>query len=199
MGRSPPLKLCGLFALVVLAPCAAAHPGHGHGIGFAAGLAHPFSGIDHVLAMVAVGLLAVQIGQRAIWLLPSAFIALMVAGGLLNLAGVHVPLVDQAIIASVLILGLLIAGSAKLPLVMSASLVGAFAIFHGYAHAGEMAAGQSPTTYAAGFVIASAVLHGVGISAGLSAQRLASPSLLRFCGSAIALCGLLLLLGVIQG
>ena len=92
---------------------AEAHPGHpGHG-GFYAGVAHPFSGIDHIMAMIAVGLLAVQIGR--VWMLPVTFMALMVAGGMLNLAGVRVPGVEQGIMASVLILGLLIAAAAKMP------------------------------------------------------------------------------------
>jgi urease accessory protein len=184
-------------AILAMTRIAEAHPGHaGHG-GLNAGFAHPFSGIDHILAMIAVGLLAAQRGGRAVWMLPLTFIALMCAGGLLNLGGVPVPWVEQGIMASVLVLGLLIASAAKMPIAMPLSLVGLFAICHGYAHVAEMRAGFSPIGYASGFIAATAVLHAMGIGLGLSARKFASIQFVRLAGAAIAACGLLLALGLI--
>jgi urease accessory protein len=184
-------------AVLAMTRIAEAHPGHaGHG-GLAGGFAHPFSGIDHILAMIAVGLLATQIGGRAIWMLPLTFIAMMAGGGLLNLGGVPVPWVEQGIMASVLVLGLLIASAAKLPIAMPLSLVGLFAICHGYAHVAEMRAGFSPIGYAGGFIAATTILHAIGIGLGLSIRKFASNQLVRLAGAAIAACGLLLALGMI--
>jgi urease accessory protein len=176
---------------------AEAHPGHnGHG-GFSGGFAHPFSGIDHILAMIAVGLLATQIGGKALWMLPLTFVTLMAGGGLLNMAGMSVPWVEQGIMASVLVLGLLIASAVKMPLAIPLSLIGLFAVCHGYAHVAEMRAGLSPAGYALGFIMATTILHGIGISLGLAARRLATHQLVRLGGAAIAVCGLLLFMGVI--
>lgn len=176
---------------------AEAHPGHaGHG-GLAGGFAHPFSGIDHILAMIAVGLLAAQIGGKALWMLPLTFVTLMSGGGLLNLAGVPVPWVEQGIMASVLVIGLLIAMAIKMPIAMPLSLIGLFAIAHGFAHVAEMRVGVSPASYAPGFIAATTILHGIGIGLGLTARRFASNQLIRWSGVAIAACGLLLFMGVI--
>jgi len=192
-------KLAVASAAILLATrIAEAHPGHaGHG-GLTSGFAHPFSGIDHILAMIAVGLLAAQIGGRAMWMLPLTFVTLMTGGGLANLAGVPVPWVEQGIMASVLVLGLMIAVAAKMPIAMPLFLIGLFAVFHGYAHVAEMRAGASPEGYALGFIAATTILHGIGISLGLAARRFASNRLIRFSGAAIAACGLLLFLGLIN-
>jgi urease accessory protein len=184
-------------ALLLMSGVAQAHPGHaGHG-GLSAGFGHPFSGIDHMLAMIAVGMLAAQIGARAIWLLPMSFIGLMIGGAALNFAHLPIPFVEQGIAASVLILGLLIASAGRFPLVASSSIVGLFAVFHGYAHAAEMHSGLATANYAIGFVGATAILHAVGIGIGIAARRGASRQLVRVGGAAIATCGLLLMLGVV--
>ncbi len=190
-------KLAIAIATILLTTrIAEAHPGHGD---LTAGLAHPFSGIDHILAMFAVGLLAAQTGGRALWIFPLTFLAMMAGGGLLNLAGMPVPLVEQGIAASVVILGLLIAMCARMPIAIPIYLIGLFAVFHGYAHVAEMRAGTSPAGYAVGFIAATAMLHGIGISAGLAAHQFDSKQLVRDGGAAIAACGLLLFLGLIQG
>jgi urease accessory protein len=184
-------------AILLATRIAEAHPGHaGHG-GLAGGFAHPFSGIDHILAMIAVGLLAAQIGGRAMWLLPLTFVTLMTGGGLLNLAGLTVPWVEQGIMASVLVLGLMIAIAARMPIVMPLFLIGLFAIFHGYAHVAEMRTGASPAGYALGFIAATTMLHAVGIGLALAARQLGSRQIVRYAGVAIAVCGLLLFMGLI--
>jgi urease accessory protein len=190
--------LIAAATVLFAAQIAQAHPGHaGHG-GLTGGFAHPFSGIDHILAMIAVGILATQIGGKALWMLPMTFVALMAGGGLLNLAGLPVPFVEQGIMASVLVFGLLIALSIRLPLVMPLVLVGIFAIFHGFAHVAEMHAGMSPAGYAIGFIAATTILHAIGITLDLAARRLASINFVRLAGAAIAACGLLLFLGLIH-
>ena len=185
-------------AVLMAANVAQAHPGHiGHG-GFGGGFGHPYSGIDHMLAMIAVGLLAVQMGGRAVWFLPLTFVGLMIGGGLLNFAGLPVPFVEQGIMASVLVLGLMIAMAAKMPIAIPVTLVGLFAIFHGYAHVAEMHVGMAPMNYALGFILATASLHAIGIGVGLAARQTASGQLVRLGGAAIAACGLLLCLGLIH-
>jgi len=168
-----------------------AHPGH-NVAGFAPGLAHPFSGLDHILAMIAVGLWAAQIGGRARWAVPATFVGAMTLGGLLGMAGIPVPFVEQGVLVSVFLLGLLIAFAVRLPLAATAPLVGAFALCHGYAHGAEAPQNASAFIYALGFVVATASLHAIGIGFGLMIQRLCSPSLVRASGVAvIALGGLL--------
>jgi urease accessory protein len=184
-------------AVVLAAQVAQAHPGHGAGVGLSAGLAHPFSGIDHIMAMLAVGMLATQIGGKMLWGLPTTFVALMVGGGLLNVAGIPVPWVEQGLMASVLVLGLMVAAAGRFPTTASLSLVGFFAIFHGFAHAAEAHKGTSMLGYALGFVVATAMLHAIGIGLGLAAGKLASKQLVRWAGVAVAVCGLLLCLHVI--
>jgi urease accessory protein len=181
-------------ALLLAGGVAQAHPGHaGHG-GLYPGFAHPFSGLDHVLAMIAVGILSAQIGGRAIWILPITFIGLMIGGAALNFAHVPVPFVEQGIAASVLVLGLLIASSLKMHASYCAAIIGLFAAFHGYAHAAEMTSGAAAANYALGFVSATAALHAVGIGIGIAGQRIASSGLVRLGGAAIAACGLMLIL-----
>lgn len=194
--------LLALGALLWAASLTSAHPGHAEPAGgFASGAAHPVSGLDHVLAMVAVGLLAARLGGRALWMLPASFVALMVAGGLLAGAGVHVPAVEQGIAASVLVLGLLIAFAVRLPALPIAAIVGAFAIFHGYAHVAE-ADGGNVAAYAGGFALATALLHAAGITVGIAAGRItrsttAAKAFARVTGASIAACGALLLSGVL--
>lgn len=162
---------------------------------FVAGFSHPFSGLDHLLAMVAVGLWASQLGSRALWRVPLTFVLAMAVGGLLGFTGVSLPMVELGIAGSVLILGTLVALASRLPLVASIGLVGLFATFHGYAHGAEMAAEFSAFWYSLGFVLATALLHGLGISVGLAARSNASIQWLRAGGAAIAASGIILLIG----
>ena len=184
-----------LFLFLLVPSLAQAHPGGvGHTHGLTNGLLHPLTGLDHICALLAVGLWAAQRGGRAVWLVPLTFVSVMAFGGLLGASEISVPFVEQGIAASVLILGLLIAASARLPLVASALLVGAFAIFHGYAHGAEMPAGVSGMSYSFGFVTATVLLHVAGIAAVLAAKNWQSQNFVRLAGGAIATCGLALCL-----
>lgn len=165
-----------------------AHDGQGsHVHGWADGFHHPFTGLDHILAMLAVGLWAAQLGKRAVWLVPSIFVAVMSLGGLFGHQGLYVPmgLIESTILASVLVLGLLVATAARMPLWASGSLVAVFAASHGLAH-GIEGAGGSFASYGSGFVLATALLHGAGIVAGLLAHRFGHALLLRVTGGTIA-------------
>jgi urease accessory protein len=183
-----------LLSLIFLVPSLAqAHPGMpGHTHGFSNGLLHPLTGLDHICAMVAVGLWAAQRGGRALWLVPLTFVSIMVVGGILGMGGVGIPYVEQGIAASVLVLGIFIAAAVRLPLAASMAIVGLFAIFHGYAHGAEMPGSASGFAYGIGFVVATACLHLSGISLGLIAQRFVSAKLIRFAGGTIAGCGVYL-------
>jgi urease accessory protein len=190
------VRTASLLAGLVLSGTAEAHPGHDLA-GWTAGIAHPFTGLDHVLAMVAVGALGAVIGGRAIWALPAAFLGMMAAGGMLAFAGTQVPAVETGIGLSVLVLGLALASGRSLPVGVAAGLAGGFAIFHGQAHAAELPAAAGAAGYAAGFIAGTAVLHAVGLSAGLALGRLGQGSLalLRLGGGTMALAGLGLLAG----
>jgi len=173
-----------------------AHPGHG-GHELVDGWEHPFSGIDHLLAMVAVGLLAVRMGGKAIWIMPCTFMPSMLAGGMLAELGVPMPGVEWWISASVLVLGLMVAATAVVPLKYGAGLVALFALFHGHAHATEMN-GTSIAAYAVGFILATAVLHASGIAVGLAMKRWGRPMAMQVAGGAITAVGVLLLCGIIH-
>jgi urease accessory protein len=186
-------RLFPLLVFILLPTLAQAHPGiPGHTHGLANGLMHPLTGLDHICAMVAVGLWAAQRGGRALWLVPSVFVSVMVLGGVLGMAAVPIPFVEPGIAASVLVLGVLIAAAVRLPLPVSALLVGVFAIFHGYAHGAEMPDSASGLAYGLGFVTATAGLHLFGIAVGMFAKRLGSARLARYTGGAIAVCGVYL-------
>jgi urease accessory protein len=190
-------------AFLIAALCAThsafAHPGH-HFQGVMSGVAHPILGVDHLLAMVAVGLWAAQLGGRALWMVPGAFVALMAAGGALGTAGMPMPFVESGIAVSVLLMGLLIVSAAKAPLAASIPLVGLFALFHGHAHGAELPADAAVLSYSIGFLAATVALLGTGMGLGLLARRLISSRVLfRTAGAAISVCGLLLLVDVIKG
>lgn len=161
---------------------AAAHPGHAHDA--VAGLLHPLLGADHLLAMLAVGVWACQLGGRARWLLPASFVALMALAGAAGMAGIALPMVEGGIAASLLALGLLIAFSVRLPAGAGAGLAALFAICHGYAHGAEMPAAGAAWQYALGFLLSTAVLHGCGLLLGASLRRRAA--WLRGAGLALA-------------
>jgi urease accessory protein len=169
MSRIRNTTTAGLL-LAALSTPALAHTGLDTVHGFAAGFAHPFLGADHVLAMFAVGLWAAALGGRALWRLPLAFVGLMAAGAGIHFAGFAVPGAEGPIAASVLVLGLALWRDWKLASGWAGALVGGFALFHGYVHAAETGAGTGTLTYALGFLLATAALHGLGILAGLAGR-----------------------------
>jgi urease accessory protein len=176
---------------------ALAHEGAGAVGGFLSGLAHPIFGWDHVVAMVAVGLWGAFLGAPAIWLLPVVFPLVMAGGGALGILGVPVPAVETGIAASAVVLGLLVAFAARPPLWLAAVVVGAFAIFHGHAHGTELPAAADPLTYAIGFVLATGLLHLLGIAFGLLVRWPAGMIAVRAGGGAIALAGAAFLTGLV--
>jgi urease accessory protein len=179
-----------VFALIFAPAIAHAHVGSGDTGGFLHGISHPLTGIDHLCAMIAVGLWAAQTGGRAIWAVPLAFISLMLIGGLFGLGGIHFSLGEMGVAISVLMLGVFIAAAARLPLLTSVIIVGLFAFCHGHAHGVEMPDTLSPFAYVAGFVLATALLHASGIGLALGIERIAAARLIRFAGATIVLCGL---------
>jgi len=178
----------GLAALASATP-ALAHVQEGQTQGLVNGLLHPISGLDHVLAMVSVGLWGAQLGPPAVWLLPVTFPMVMAVGGFLGLVGIHVPGVEIGIALSVLLLGLMVALEGKPALVAAAVLVGAFAIFHGHAHGTELPPGQSGLMYSLGFVVATGALHGLGIAIGAVHRWPIGRVALRAAGAVAALAG----------
>jgi urease accessory protein len=154
------------LGLALLPGFAQAHTRSGEGGGFVSGFRHPISGLDHVLAMVAVGLWGAQLGAPALWVLPVAFPLVMAFGGLLGLLGVPLPGTEIGIAASAILLGACVLLQARPPLWAAACLVGIFAIFHGHAHGTELPPGESGLYYSMGFVIATGCLHAAGIAIG---------------------------------
>lgn len=182
-----------LAVLALIFPSIAhAHVGIGHTSGVIHGFSHPLMGLDHVCAMVAVGLWAAQCGGRSLWLVPLTFVSVMALGAFLGMAGVSIPFVEEWIIVSLLVLGVLIATAAKLPLPTSVLIIGLFAIFHGHAHGAEMAQTLSGYSYGTGFLLATAMLHAVGIFLALFITLMGKTPMVRFAGVAIALCGVYL-------
>ena len=188
-----PKALWAAFGLVASATPAVAHPGHLAVFGFGDGFAHPLGGLDHVLAMVAVGLLAAQIGGRALWALPVAFLSMMTVGFAVGFSGSSLPFVELGIAFSAVAFGAAIALRRGLPLALAAGLVGVFAIFHGHAHGAEMPAEAAAFGYAGGFVAATALLHGFGLALGFGLARISAPHVLQAAGGGVALAGLVLL------
>jgi urease accessory protein len=182
-----------LACLMVSASEVAAHPGITHSFSFVAGLGHPVSGLDHLLAMTAVGHWAALAGGRRIWIWPLAFVASMLVGGALAREGVTIPNIEPAIAASVVILGIAIALLLRLPAAAGAILIALFGMAHGYAH-GLEAPSTGWALYAIGFVLATALLHLAGIAAGLLTGRKANTLLPRAIGALTAAAGLALLM-----
>lgn len=188
-----------LVALAALLPGAAqAHVGAGDAHGFIRGFMHPVGGADHVLAMVAVGLFAAGLGGRALWLVPAAFLSMMIAGGMAGAAGLSLPFVEIGIAASVAVLGLAVACRWNVPVAAAMALAGFFAVFHGHAHGAEMPSDASGLAYGAGFVLATAALHLAGLAAALGFGRSAGAGgglALRLGGGGTALAGVAMLAG----
>lgn len=187
------------LAALLTPSLALAHTGVGDTHGFVHGFAHPLGGLDHMLAMVAVGLFAAHLGGRALWLVPASFVGVMALGGAVGMAGIEIPFVEAGIALSVIVLGAAVALQVALPTIAAMALVGFFAIFHGHAHGAELPQGASGLGYAAGFLIATALLHAAGISLGLAIGRLGARGLrtAQLGGTAMALAGAGILTGLI--
>lgn len=166
-----------------------AHVEQGQAVGFITGLEHPWSGLDHVLAMIAVGIWGAQLGNPALWILPVTFPMVMSLGAMMGLLGIPLPGIEIGIAVSAILLGAMVLGEVKPKLYIAAVMVGFFAIFHGHAHGTELPPGQSGLLYSMGFVIATGVLHGIGITIGLIHRWPAGKLALRGAGAFITAMG----------
>lgn len=189
-----------LAATLILAPTVAlAHPGHGDANGLIDGFMHPITGIDHFLAMIAVGMLAARLGGRALLLVPLSFVGLMVVGGGLGIAGILLPLAELGVALSVVVFGLAIAFPFRLQTLAAVALAGFFALFHGLVHGAEMPAAASALYYTMGFIASTTVLHaiglGLGVRFGLETGRLGRSAA---GGGAMAVFGAAILIGVLR-
>lgn len=177
------------FLILTTPSLALAHPGHGDS-GLLNGLLHPITGLDHILAMLAVGLWAASFSGKARWAIPATFVAMMAAGFAFGANGGEMPLLEQGIAASVLVIGLAAAWAQRIPAAAAAAVVGAFALFHGVAHGAEMHG--HATWFALGFVLSTAALHAAGFLIGIALQK--NLWINRIVGTAIGAVGLSLLL-----
>jgi len=159
------------------------------------GIGHPISGLDHVLAMLMVGVFAWQLGGRALWLVPMTFVGVMAVGGMLGVAGIGIPFVEIGIALSVVVLGAIVAFDVKAPIAAAMGVVGLFAMFHGHAHGAEISDNAGGVAYAAGFMIATAILHLAGISIGFLIGT-ADKRLVRLAGGLTTVAGVGLLVGI---
>jgi urease accessory protein len=179
-----------LAALIISLPSYAfAHVERGQATGFITGLQHPWSGLDHVLAMIAVGIWGAQLGNPAMWLLPVTFPMVMSMGAMMGLLGIPLPGIEIGIALSAILLGTMVVGEIRPKIIIAVLLVGFFAIFHGHAHGTELPAGQSGMFYSMGFVIATGCLHGIGITLGLAHRWPLGKLALRGAGAFIAVMG----------
>jgi len=188
-----------LFAVpfMLLASPALAHVGVHSARDLAGGMLHPLTGLDHVAAMIAVGLWAATRGGRALWLWPLAFVAIMAGGGLLGMAHVTVPLVEPAIVASVLTFGLLLALAIEVPIAIGAIVIAAFALFHGYAHGAEMPESLSGAVFLGGLALTTTLLHLIGIGSGMVLQSVRWQPAIRTAGVACVVLGIGLALNLV--
>jgi urease accessory protein len=178
-----------LLPLLAYTAAADAHIQHGEGAGFLSGARHPISGLDHVVAMVSIGLWGAQLGKPAIWVLPVTFPLVMAVGGFLGLIDVPLSGVDVGIAASAILLGAAVLLEARLPLIAAGALVAIFAIFHGYAHGAEAPPGGNGLLYSLGFIMATGFLHACGIFIGLIHRWSWGQKLLRMTGAAVSVTG----------
>jgi urease accessory protein len=185
-------RLASLAAVFAFPALAHAHPGHdGHELtwDFASGAVHPLTGFDHLIAMVAVGLWAAQLGGRNRWLLPTAFLSLMMLGACLGHAGLAWRWLDSGIAASILIFGLLLAGAVRLPTFAGMAMVSGFAALHGMAHGMEIPAGASGLGYGLGFLATTTLLLTIGLGLGSDLRDSAKAS--RLVGATVAIAGVI--------
>lgn len=179
-------------AILVMTTAAEAHTGHGATNAFTAGFAHPLGGLDHLLAMVAVGLWAGLAGGRALWLWPASFVGAMLIGGAIGMAGIPMPLVEQGIVGSVIVIGLATALAFSPSLAIGVAMAALAGLYHGHAHGTEVPADASGLTYAAGFALATMLLHAVGIALTVIATRFTLPIAARAAGGLTAVAGVVL-------
>jgi urease accessory protein len=187
-----------LVATIAVPTIASAHPGHEGAPGFIHGFLHPLGGLDHILAMVAVGLFAARLGGRALWLVPASFVVTMAVAGVAGMTGFALPYVEAGIALSILVLGAAIALEMTMPVAAAMGLVAFFAVFHGHAHGAEMPETMSGLAYGGGFIAATAALHALGLGLGLAIGRTGEASsrrILQVGGGAAALAGAALLAG----
>jgi urease accessory protein len=194
----PPAEVVLALLLLLAAVPVSAHEQSGQAAGFLTGLKHPVSGLDHVLAMISVGLWGAQLGAPAVWLLPVIFPLVMAFGGFLGLLGIPLPGTEVGIALSAVLLGLVVALEARPPVWVAATLVGFFGIFHGYAHGTELPAGENALLYSVGFVMATGCLHGIGIGLGVAHRWTAGRVALRVAGATVALAGVFFLWGAVS-
>lgn len=187
------LRRIALIAAALAPAIAFAHEETGQAAGFLAGLLHPVTGVDHVLAMISVGLWGAVLGPPAIWVLPVAFPLIMALGGLMGLLGIPLPGVEIGIALSAIVLGTMVLAEARPPLWLAALIVAVFAVFHGHAHGRELPEGTSALLYSLGFVIATGLLHAVGILLGAVYRWPAGRRGLRVAGAGVALAGIFFL------
>jgi len=197
MKRRHAVVACALAVGMATAFPASAHTGTGLRGGLVAGALHPLTGLDHLLAMVAVGLWGAFLGRTLVVALPIAFPLLMVVGAVLGMHAVPLPPVELGIACSVLVLGACIACAWRAPAWLALTIVAVFAVFHGYAHGRELPSAADPVGYSAGFVLATGLLHVSGIAFAVVADRVRRVPLTRISGAAIAVAGLAFLHGVL--
>ena len=193
-------KFLAALAAIITPTAAFAHTGNGiaHVHGIAQGFMHPVTGADHVMAMLAVGFLAYVIGGRALWLVPAAFVSMMAVGGALGMSGVNLPFVELGIGLSIVAIGAAAAFGQNFSISAAMTLVGTFAVFHGFAHGAEMPADASGLTYGVGFMSATALLHAAGIAACFTVAKIAGKYgkvAARLGGGAAALAGVAMVSG----
>lgn len=187
----------GILLSLLFISNAFAHSGAGLAGGFASGFMHPLSGLDHVTAMVAVGILGAFLGRPAIWVLPVAFPLVMALGGILGLLHVPVPGIEIGIALSSIVLGSMIVFAVSPPLWLATVVVALFAIFHGYAHGAELPSAANPLAYSFGFVVSTGLLHLAGIAIGELIRWPTGKIIARAAGGIIALAGVGFLTGTI--
>jgi urease accessory protein len=194
------MRYAALLPLSLIWPAVAfAHTRGGEAVGFLTGFRHPVSGLDHVVAMIAVGLWGAQLGAPAVWLLPVTFPLVMAWGGMLGLMGVALPGIEVGIALSAIALGFAVCREARPRLWIAGLVVGVFAIFHGNAHGTELPPGANGLLYSIGFVIATGLLHATGIGIGVMHRWPAGRVALRAAGAAVALAGIAFLWRAVAG
>ena len=185
-------KILLLFTLLFSSTNLFAHPLLGTQSGFSNGFFHPLSGLDHILAMLAVGIWAAQMGGKAKWIIPITFVGIMSVGGMLGMNNISLPFAEIGILVSVIVLGVLILAGIRLPILVSSILVGVFALCHGHTHGTELPAAASGVMYAAGFALTTIVLHLSGIGFGTAVNKIANEKIVKLSGAMIAIAGLFL-------
>lgn len=194
------LSRLALIAATLAPGAALAHTGVGDTGGFVHGFSHPIGGLDHVLAMVLVGVFAWQLGGKALWLVPATFVGIMALGGLLGVAGIGVPFVEVGIALSIVVLGAVVAFGVKALVAVAMAVVGLFAVFHGHAHGSEMPESVAGAAYGLGFMLATASLHLAGIAIGFVVGTLGDrygQIVTRAVGGVAAVAGVAILTGIL--